>query len=132
MSMTDPIADMLTRIRNAANARHNRVDIPASKMKVAIAKILQEEGFIQSTRQIQDQKQGVLRIFLKYGQERESAIQGLQRVSTPGRRIYVSRNTLPRVMGGYGVAILSTSQGLMTGLSARQKGLGGEVVCHVW
>jgi small subunit ribosomal protein S8 len=130
--MTDPIADMLTRVRNAANARHNRVDVPSSKMKVAIAKILQEEGFIQGTRQIQDEKQGVLRIFLKYGQERESAIQGLQRISTPGRRIYVSRNDLPRVKGGYGVAIVSTSQGLMTGVDARQKGLGGEIVCHVW
>lgn len=132
MSMTDPIADMLTRIRNAANAKHFRVDVPASRMKFAVAKILQQEGYIQAAREIPDDKQGVLRIFLKYNAGRESAIHGLERISKPGRRIYVSRNNLPRVLGGYGIAIVSTSQGLMTGLNARQKGLGGEVVCHVW
>jgi small subunit ribosomal protein S8 len=132
MSMTDPIADMLTRIRNATHARHRRVDMPASKMKAAIARILQEEGYIQGTRVLQDEKQGTLRIFLKYDETRGSVIRGLQRVSKPGRRVYVSRKGIPRVVGGYGVAILSTSQGLMTGISARQKGIGGEVVCQVW
>lgn len=132
MSMTDPIADMLTRIRNATHARHRRVDVPASKMKAAIAQILVEEGYIQGSRLLPDDKQGTLRIFLKYDDQRASIIRGLQRVSKPGRRVYVSRKTIPRVVGGYGVSILSTSQGLMTGLAARQKGIGGEVVCQVW
>jgi small subunit ribosomal protein S8 len=132
MSMTDPIADMLTRIRNAAHARHRRVDVPASKMKNAIAKILADEGYVQAVRQVEVLPQGKIRIFLKYSENEGSAIQGIQRISKPGRRVYVSRDTLPRVMGGYGIAILSTSQGLMTGLNARQKGIGGEVVCQVW
>lgn len=132
MSMTDPIADMLTRIRNAARAKHRRVDMPASKMKASIAKILQEEGYIQGARLIEDDKQGVLRIFLRYNDSRDSIIKGIQRVSKPGRRVYVSHKSIPRVLGGYGVAILSTSHGLMTGLNARQKGIGGEVVCQVW
>ena len=132
MSMTDPIADLLTRVRNAAHARHRRVDVPASKMKTAIAKILEEEGYVAGVRNLEDNKQGVLRIFLRYDEKRDSVIQGLQRVSTPGRRVYVSREDIPRVMGGYGISILSTSQGLMTGLNARQKGIGGEVVCQVW
>ena len=132
MSMTDPIADMLTRIRNAAGARHRRVDIPASRMKASIAKILEVEGYVAHCRVIQDEKQGTLRIFLKYDDNRTSVIQGLERVSKPGRRVYVAREEIPRVMGGYGVAILSTSQGLMTGVQARQKGIGGELVCHVW
>lgn len=133
MSMTDPIADMLTRIRNAAHARHRRVDVPSSKIKVSIAKILQEEGYIAHSRCIEDEKQDVLRIFLKYEDSRgRSVIQGLERVSRPGRRVYVSLNELPRVRGGYGTAILSTSQGLMTGVQARQKGIGGELLCQVW
>ena len=132
MSMTDPIADMLTRIRNAARAKHRRVDMPASKMKASIAKILQEEGYIQGVRMIEDDKQGVLRIFLRYNDSRDSIIKGIERVSKPGRRVYVSRNGVPRVLGGYGVSIVSTSQGLMTGLAARQKGIGGELVCQVW
>src|SRR2546422_1020773 len=106
MSMTDPIADMLTRIRNAAGARHRRVDVPASRMKAAIAKILESEGYIAHSRVIEDDKQGVLRIFLKYDDRRGSVIQGLTRVSKPGRRVYVARGEIPRVKGGYGTAIL--------------------------
>jgi small subunit ribosomal protein S8 len=132
MSMTDPIADMLTRIRNGVVARHRRVDVPASKMKEAIAKILEQEGYIQGVRLIPDEKQGTLRIFLKFSDARGAAIRGLERVSKPGRRVYVSRQAIPRVMGGYGTSILSTSQGIMTGLAARQKGIGGEIVCQVW
>ena len=133
MSMTDPIADMLTRIRNAGHARHRRVDVPASKMKAAIARILEEEGYIQGTRLIKEGPQGTLRIFLKYDESQGGCvIRGLQRVSMPGRRVYVSRESIPRVLGGYGVCIVSTSQGLMTGLAARQKGIGGELVCQVW
>ena len=132
MSMTDPIADMLTRIRNAARAKHRRVDMPASKMKASIANILQQEGYIQGARMVEDDKQGVLRIFLRYNETRNSIIKGIQRVSKPGRRVYVSHTGIPRVLGGYGVAIISTSQGLMTGINARQKGIGGEVVCQVW
>jgi small subunit ribosomal protein S8 len=132
MSMTDPIADMLTRIRNAAHARHRRVDVPASKMKTAIAKILADEGYVQAVRSVEVLPQGKIRIFLKYDENEGSVIQGIERISKPGRRVYVSRDNLPRVMGGYGISILSTSQGLMTGLNARQKGIGGEVVCQVW
>ena len=132
MSMTDPIADMLTRIRNAANAKHRRVDVPASRMKVAIAKILEAEGYIAHSRVLEDDKQGVLRIFLKYDEKRSSAFQNMERVSKPGRRVYVSRVEIPRVMGGYGTAILSTSHGLMTGVQARQKGVGGELLCQIW
>ena len=132
MSMTDPIADMLTRIRNAANAKHRRVDVPASRMKVSIAKILEAEGYIAHSRLLEDEKQGVLRIFLKYDEKRGSAFQNMERVSKPGRRVYVSRVEIPRVMGGYGTAILSTSHGLMTGVQARQKGVGGELVCQIW
>ena len=132
MSMTDPIADMLTRIRNAAHARHRRVDVPSSRMKISIAKILQAEGYIAHSRVLEDDKQGVLRIFLKYDDRRAVAFQGMERISKPGRRVYVSRTEIPRVMGGYGTAILSTSQGLMTGVQARQKGVGGEFVCQIW
>jgi small subunit ribosomal protein S8 len=132
MSMTDPIADMLTRIRNAAHARHRRVDIPSSKMKAAIARILEDEGYVQAVRSLDIRPQGKIRIFLKYDEHDGCVIQGIERVSKPGRRVYVSRDHLPRVMGGYGISILSTSQGLMTGLNARQKGIGGEVVCQVW
>src|SRR5262245_14023628 len=133
MSMTDPIADMLTRIRNAQHARHRRVDMPASRMKASIAKILLDEGFISNTRMIEDKKHNILRIFLKYEDARGAGvIHGLERVSKPGRRVYVSAVTIPRVRGGFGTSILSTSQGLMTGVQARQKGIGGEVLCEVW
>jgi small subunit ribosomal protein S8 len=132
MSMTDPIADMLTRIRNAAHAKHRRVDVPSSKMKVSIAKILEAEGYIAHSRVVEDKKQGVLRIFLKYDDRRSATFQGMERISKPGRRVYVSRVEIPRVMGGYGTAILSTSHGLMTGVQARQQGVGGELVCQIW
>ena len=132
MSMTDPIADMLTRIRNAGHARHRRVDIPASKMKMAIAKILQEEGYIQATRVYEDNKQGILRVFLRYDEKSKAIIRGLERVSKPGRRVYVPQDEIPRIRGGYGISILSTSHGIMTGLDARKKGIGGEIVCRVW
>jgi small subunit ribosomal protein S8 len=133
MSMTDPIADMLTRIRNAQHARHRRVDVPASRMKTSIAKILQAEGYITNSRTIEEEKKAVLRIFLKYEDTRGSGvIRGLERVSKPGRRVYVSCETIPRVRGGYGTSILSTSHGLMTGVQARQKGVGGELLCQVW
>lgn len=133
MSMTDPISDMLTRIRNAQHARHRRVDVPASRMKASIAKILQDEGYIASSRMIEDEKQGVLRIFLKYEDARgKGVIRGLNRVSKPGRRVYVAQESIPRVRGGFGTSILSTSQGLMTGVQARQKGIGGELLCEVW
>ena len=132
MSMTDPIADMLTRIRNAARARHRRVDVPASKMKASIAKILQAEGYISHVRMIEDSTQGTLRIFLKYDTQQSCAFRGMERISKPGRRVYVGREAMPRVQGGYGTAILSTSQGLMTGVQARQKGIGGELVCQIW
>jgi len=133
MSMTDPISDMLTRIRNAQHARHRRVDVPASRMKASIAKILQDEGYIASSRKIEDEKQGMLRIFLKYEDARgKGVIRGLERVSKPGRRVYVAVESIPRVRGGYGTSILSTSQGLMTGVQARQKGIGGELLCEVW
>ena len=131
MNMTDPIADMLTRIRNGVMARHTRVLIPASKMKVAIAQILKEEGYIRDFDVIQDNPQGTLRITLRYI-ERRPVLQQLKRVSKPGLRVYTRRESIPRVRGGLGTAIISTPQGVMTGRKAYQLGLGGEVVCYVW
>lgn len=132
MSMSDPIADMLTRIRNANLAYHDRVDIPASKMKESIARILQEEGYIRGYRRIEDGKQGILRLYLKYGENKERIITGLKRISKPGRRIYVPADKLPRVLGGLGIAIISTSQGLLTAAQCRKLRVGGEVICYVW
>ena len=132
MSMTDPLADMLTRIRNANMVGHERVEIPASKLKEQIAKTLYEEGYIRNYRLIEDGKQGVLRVYLKYGEKKEKVITQLKRISKPGRRIYVSKDGLPRVIGGLGIAILSTSQGIMTAAQCRKAGVGGEVICHVW
>ncbi|HSB52024.1 MAG TPA: 30S ribosomal protein S8 [Dissulfurispiraceae bacterium] len=129
--LTDPIADMLTRIRNALLIRTEKVDIPASKMRVEIAKILKEEGFIKSYKIIKDKKQGILRIALKYTGN-EATISGLKRVSTPGRRVYVGKDEVPSVMGGVGVAIITTSRGLLTDTKCRQEGVGGEVLCYVW
>ncbi len=129
--LTDPIADMLTRIRNALLIRTEKVDIPASKMRVEIAKILKEEGFIKSYKIIKDKKQGILRIALKYTGN-EATISGLKRVSTPGRRVYVGKGEVPSVMGGVGVAIITTSRGLLTDTKCRQEGVGGEVLCYVW
>ena len=131
MNMTDPIADMLTRIRNAIMARHARVMIPASTMKIAIAQILKEEGYIKDYDVARDTPQGTIRITLRYVDKRPVLSQ-LKRVSKPGLRVYTRRDSIPRVRGGLGTAILSTPQGLMTGRKAYQMGLGGEVVCYVW
>lgn len=132
MQITDPIADMLTRIRNAGNAKHDTVDIPASKMKKAIAGILLEEGYIKSFQIIDDGTQGVIRITLKYLPGKEKAIQGLRRVSKPGLRVYAGADELPRVLRGLGIAIISTSQGVMTDKKARSSNVGGEVLAFVW
>jgi small subunit ribosomal protein S8 len=131
MNMTDPIADMLTRIRNAIMARHARVMIPASTMKIAIAQILKEEGYIKDYDVVRDTPQGTLRITLRYVDKRPVLSQ-LKRISKPGLRVYTRRDSIPRVRGGLGTAILSTPQGMMTGRKAYQLGLGGEVVCYVW
>ena len=131
MSMTDPIADMLTRIRNAVAARHPRVSMPASKMKLAIARVLKEEGYIKDIEILKDSAQGTLRLTLRYV-EKQPALTQLKRVSKPGLRVYTKRAAIPRVRGGQGIAILSTPQGLMTGHRAYMQGLGGEVVCYVW
>lgn len=132
MAMTDPIADFLTRIRNANVVYHDKVDIPASKMKVALAEILKNEGFIRDYQQISDNKQGVIRVFMKYGAERERVITGIKRISKPGLRVYVKKTEIPRVLGGLGVAVISTTLGLMSDKQARVAGLGGEVVCYIW
>ncbi|MCX7050232.1 MAG: 30S ribosomal protein S8 [Candidatus Sumerlaeota bacterium] len=132
MSMTDPIADMLTRIRNANKALHDSVEIPSSKIKYAIARILREEGFIKHFKYIRNKKQGVLKIFLKYGPDRERVIKGIQRISKPGRRQYSAVALIPKVKGGLGITILTTSKGIMTGRKARTENIGGEVICSVW
>jgi small subunit ribosomal protein S8 len=132
MSMTDPIADMLTRIRNANVVGHERVEIPASKLKMEIARALHEEGFIRNYRWIDDNRQGILRIYLKYGDNKEKVITGLKRVSKPGRRVYVKADEVPRVYGNLGVAILSTPHGVKTASECRKAGIGGEVLCYVW
>ncbi|NPB09276.1 MAG: 30S ribosomal protein S8 [Thermodesulfobacteria bacterium] len=130
--MTDPIADMLARIRNASLVRHKTVEIPASKMKLAIAKILKEEGYIDDYRFIQEGPQGKIEIVLRYDENKRPVIAGMRKVSKPGRRVYVKKDELPKVMGGYGIAIISTSQGIMTDHEARRRGIGGEVICEVW
>lgn len=132
MVMTDPIADFLTRIRNANTAYKETVEIPASRMKRAIAEILKEEGFIKDFEYIEDGKQGVIRIYLKYGPNREKVITGLKRISKPGLRVYVGKEEIPKVLGGLGIAIISTSKGIMTDKKARKEGVGGEVICYVW
>ncbi len=130
--MTDPIADMLTRIRNALSIKNEKVDIPSSRIKIEIAKILKEEGFIKSYKIIKDKRQGVLRLSPKYGPDGKPIISGLMRVSKPGRRVYVGKDEIPRVMGGVGIAIITTSQGILTDKECRQKGIGGEVLCYIW
>ena len=132
MSMTDPIADLLTRIRNACKARHKSVDIPASKVKREIARVLAEERFIDNFAQYEDGKQGQLRLYLRYGNDDISIIRGLRRLSKPGLRRYAGKGELPRVRRGLGVAIVSTSRGVMTDRDARKMGVGGEVLCSVW
>ncbi|MDO5714054.1 MAG: 30S ribosomal protein S8 [Tissierellia bacterium] len=130
--MTDPIADMLTRIRNGVNAKHTSVDIPASNMKKAISEILLNEGYIQKYDVIEDDKQGVLRITLKYGENGEKVISGIKKISKPGLRVYAKANEVPKVLGGLGIAIISTSKGIVTDKKARNEGVGGEVLCYVW
>jgi len=132
MSMTDPIADMLTRIRNANTVHHDSLELPASKMKLAIAEILKREGFIREFEYKKDSKQGTIRVYLKYGPNREKVITGLKRISKPGLRVYAQKDELPKVLGGLGIAIVSTSQGIMTDKSARKAGIGGEVLCYIW
>ena len=131
MVMTDPIADMLTRIRNAIKANKDVVEVPSSNVKIAIAKILKSEGFIEGYDHIEDGKQGMLRLVLKYV-EGESVIHGLKRVSKPGRRVFKSKDDLPVVMGGLGIVVVSTSKGVLTGEECMKKGVGGEVICEVW
>jgi small subunit ribosomal protein S8 len=132
MVMTDPIADMLTRIRNANTVRHETVVVPASKVKKEIAEILKREGFIRDAEYIEDNKQGIIRLFLKYGPNKERVITGLKRISKPGLRVYAKSQEVPRVLSGLGIAILSTSSGVMTDKEARKSQVGGEVVCYVW
>ncbi len=132
MGMTDPIADMLTRIRNGSQAGKKWVDIPASKLKKELARILAEEHFITNFHFVEDKKQGEIRVFLKYDMNEKPMIKGIQRVSTPGLRKYSSSKELPRVLNGLGIAIISTSSGVMTDRDARNKGVGGEIICRVW
>jgi small subunit ribosomal protein S8 len=132
MVMTDPIADMLTRIRNANVVRHENVDIPASTIKRAIANLLLEEGFIKNVIELMDGTVPVIRVAMKYGANKERVITGLKRISKPGLRVYVGKEDIPKVLGGLGIAIISTSKGIMTDKSARREGLGGEVLCYIW
>ncbi len=130
--MTDPIADMLTRIRNGSRAKLEKVDIPSSKLKLEIAKILKDEGYIKNLKMVKDRRQGVIRVYLKYTDEELPVIQGLRRVSRPGNRVYVGNDRIPKVMGGLGTAILSTPKGVQSGKQAKKENVGGEVLCHVW
>lgn len=130
--MTDPIADMLSRIRNANSARHTSVDIPASNIKKEIAKILLEEGYIKGYDVLEDDKQGMIKVDLKYAESGERVISGLKRISKPGLRVYVKCEDVPKVLGGLGIAIISTSKGIITDKQARNEGVGGEVICYVW
>jgi small subunit ribosomal protein S8 len=132
MSVSDPVADFLTCVRNALHAKHRKVDVPASRLKTEIAKALLRGRYINNYKLIEDNKQGVLRVYLKYANDETSVISGIKRVSTPGRRVYVGKSEIPRVMGGLGASLLSTSRGVMTDREARDAGLGGELVCQVW
>jgi small subunit ribosomal protein S8 len=132
MSMTDTIGDLLTRVRNAGKARFDKVDIPASRMKITLARIFKDEGFIKNYKVIKDNKQGILRIYLKYDDQNQPLIQRIERVSKPSRRVYTGCDELPKVQGGLGVAVISTSKGVMTDRRARKLGVGGEVLCQIW
>ncbi len=132
MVMTDPVADFLTRVRNGNMVMHETVEVPGSKLKLGIAGIMKEEGYIKDYEYIEDGKQGIIRIYLKYGPNREKVITGLKRISKPGLRVYVKKDEIPKVLGGLGTAVVSTSQGLMTDKKARKNGLGGEVICYIW
>ncbi len=132
MSQTDPIADMLTRIRNAARVRKREVVIPSSKLKVEIAKILKEEGYVRNFKVIDDSRQGTLNIALKYTDDNQSVISGLRRISRPGCRLYCTRDSIPKVLDGLGIAVISTSRGMMTGKQCQERGVGGEILCYIW
>ncbi|MBK3496574.1 30S ribosomal protein S8 [Viridibacillus sp. YIM B01967] len=132
MTMTDPIADMLTRIRNANMVRHEKLEVPASNIKKEIAEILKREGFVRDVEYVEDDKQGIIRIFLKYGQNNERVITGLKRISKPGLRVYAKTNEVPKVLNGLGIALVSTSNGLLTDKEARAKQVGGEILAYVW
>ncbi len=132
MTMSDPIADMLTRIRNATRARFNSVDIPGSQLKIELAKILKDEGFVRNYKVIKDGKQGILRVYLKYSSDRDAVIYGMRRISKPSRRVYVKSKDIKPVMNGMGLSILSTSRGIMTDKRARSENVGGELLCNIW
>ena len=132
MNTTDPIADMLTRIRNAGTSKHKTVDIPASNVKKAIAEILFEEGYIKAFEEVSNENQGVIRVTLKYDEKGNKVIAGLKRISKPGLRVYAAKDELPKVLNGLGIALISTSKGIMTDKKARQEGIGGEVLAYIW
>lgn len=132
MSMSDPIADFLTRIRNAGMVYHDKVEVPASRIKKELAELLKAEGYIKDVEFIADDKQGMIRMYLKYGPNRERVITGLKRISRPGLRVYAKKDEIPKVLGGLGIAIISTSKGIMTDKKARKEGLGGEVISYIW
>ncbi|MEC9489864.1 small subunit ribosomal protein S8 [Halanaerobium saccharolyticum] len=132
MNLTDPIADMLTRIRNANSVGKDRVDIPASKVKTSIGELLKDEGFINDVKLVERKPQNMIRVYLKYGDNDEKVISGIKRISKPGLRVYVGNDEVPQVLGGLGIAVISTSQGVMSDKEAREKGIGGEVLCYVW
>jgi small subunit ribosomal protein S8 len=132
MSLTDPVADLITRIRNAINARQQKLDVPASNLKAEIARILKEEGYLSNFKATEESGRKVLRLYLKYGSNNDAAITNLARISRPGCRVYVGHNDIPRVLGGLGINILTTPKGVMTGRAARKSGVGGEVLCEVW
>ena len=132
MTMTDPIADMLTRIRNANIVGHDSVEIPASKMKKSIAEILLNEGFIENFEMVDDNKQGIIKVEMKYGANKEKVINGIKKISKPGLKVYAKANDIPKVLGGLGIAIISTSKGVVSDKEARKLGVGGEVICYVW
>jgi small subunit ribosomal protein S8 len=132
MNLTDPVADFLTRIRNAHNARHQKMDVPASRLKAEIARILKEEGYISNVKPVEEEGKQVLRVYLKYGANDEAAIRDLKRISKPGCRVYVGKDEIRRVQGGLGISIMTTPRGVMTGRQARREGVGGEILCEVW
>ena len=132
MSVSDPIADLLTCIRNACKAKHKKVDVPTSKVKAEVVRVLLREKYINNYKSIDDKKRGLLRIYLKYDQKERPVIQGIERVSKPGRRVYIRRHEVPRVQGGLGTALVSTPSGIMTDQEARDEGLGGEYICRIW
>ena len=132
MSLTDPVADFLTRIRNSIRAHHQKLDVPASKLKAEIARILKEEGYISNFKTTEENGRAVLRVYLKYGANNEAAIRDLERVSRPGCRVYIGRDEIRRVQGGLGISIMTTPRGVMTGRQARREGVGGEVLCEIW